>query len=74
MFSFKEKQKIAAGVEKLLLSIGNPEMPLSKPYFELHVAGKEAWSWADIRPNTTIRDISPNAKIGSWWDGKSRRD
>ena len=20
------------------------------------------------------RDINPNSKIGSWWDGKSRRD
>jgi len=51
MFSVKEKQYISSQIEKLLLSLGHPEMPKSKPMFELHVVGKEDWSWADIKPN-----------------------
>ena len=53
MFSFKEKQKIAYAIEKLLLSLSHPEMPNDKPNFSLHVKGKESWSWAVIKPNWT---------------------
>lgn len=59
MFSVKEKQHIAAEVEKLLLALKHPEMPTEKPMFELHVKGKEDWSWADIRPNHTFSASSP---------------
>lgn len=51
MFSMKEKQMIAAAVEKVLLEIDHPEMPKERPVFKLHVDGKESWSWADIEPN-----------------------
>lgn len=51
MFSVAEKQHIAAEVEKLLLSLGHPEMPSERPLFRLHVEGLETWSWADIEPN-----------------------
>ena len=51
MFSMKEKQIIAAAVEKALLEINHPEMPNERPSFTLHVDGKESWSWADIEPN-----------------------
>jgi len=56
MFSVKEKIHIASQIEKLLLALDHPEMPKSKPNFTLHVDGKEAWSWADIRPNWLVED------------------
>lgn len=51
MFSRAEKQRIAAKVEELLLSLNHPEMPNERPIFMLHVNGVEGWSWADIEPN-----------------------
>lgn len=53
MFSVAQKQLIAAAVEKVLLDLHHPEMPLEKPKFHLHVDGTESWSWADIEPNWT---------------------
>lgn len=57
MFSPKEKQFIAAAVEKAILSLNHPEMPKSNPAFILHVVGAEDWSWADIKPNWTFEEI-----------------
>lgn len=54
MFSIKQKQHIAAEVEKLLLSVNHPEMPTTRPDFILQVAGKEAWSFAVIKPNHAV--------------------
>ncbi len=51
MFSVKQKQQLAAGIEKLILDIGHPEMPTEKLNFHLSVIGKEPWSWAEIKPN-----------------------
>lgn len=51
MFSKDEKIKVAAEVEKLLLNLNHPEMPNERPSFQLHVEGKESWSWAVIDPN-----------------------
>lgn len=51
MFSIKEKQHIAAVIEKTLLELNHPEMPTEKPVFTLHVDGKESWSFADIKAN-----------------------
>lgn len=59
MFSQTQKQDIAAVVERLLLSLHHPEMPLQKPTFSLHVDGKEAWSWAVIKPNWMFDEINP---------------
>lgn len=59
MFSKDEKQRIAAEIEKLLLSFNHPEMPKEKPFFSLHVKGAEAWSWADIQPNWTYEKKAP---------------
>lgn len=59
MFSLKEKQHIAAEIEKLLLSLNHPEMPKGNPKFSLHVEGKESWSWADIAPNWTFNETPP---------------
>jgi hypothetical protein len=59
MFSLKEKQHIAAEIEKLLLAINHPEMPKRHPRFRLHVDGAESWSWADIEPNWTFETKAP---------------
>jgi hypothetical protein len=59
MFSLKQKQFIAAEIEKLLLSLSHPEMPTERPKFKLHVDGKEEWSFADIEPNWTYEDNPP---------------
>jgi hypothetical protein len=59
MFSMKEKQYIAAQVEKLLLGLEHPEMPTEKPVFTLRVEGKEDWSWAEIKPNWTFSIDNP---------------
>lgn len=59
MFSLKEKQHIAAEIERILLELKHPEMPDSNPRFMLHVDGKESWSWADIAPNWTFKDTAP---------------
>ena len=71
MFSVAEKQKIAEAVEKVLLEINHPEMPSEKPDFELHVNGKESWSYADIKPNWFWNDqgspVNPNP-----WNEKAR--
>lgn len=71
MFSQQEKQHIAAEIEKLLLSLEHPEMPKEKPMFELHVIGKENWSWAHITPNWTFTPDQPPTK--SWWNEAARR-
>ena len=51
MFSIKEKQYLAYGIEKLLLELKHPEMPDKEPIFTLSVKGKESCSWAEIKPN-----------------------
>ncbi len=50
---------IAQKIEELLLSLNHPEMPTERPKFSLHVDGKEAWSWADIKPNWVYYDGKP---------------
>jgi hypothetical protein len=59
MFSLNQKQFIAGEIEKILLGLNHPEMPLEKPKFTLHVDGKEEWSWADINPNWTYGPDNP---------------
>ncbi len=51
MFSKAQKQYIAEGVEKLLLSLNHPEMTGDFTHFKLEVAGREDWSHAVIQPN-----------------------
>ena len=65
MFSIKEKQLIAAEVERILLSLKHPEMPTDKPRFSLHVNGQEDWSFADIQPNWTF-GVSHPPRINPW--------
>jgi hypothetical protein len=65
MFSLQEKQLIAAAVEKVLLDLKHPEMPEEKPAFTLIVPGKEAWSYAIIKPNWTF-DEKNKPEINPW--------
>lgn len=60
MFSVKEKTMIAKKIEELLLSLKHPEMPDKMPVFEIHVEGKERWSWANIKPNWTFNNSPPS--------------
>jgi len=64
MFSTEEKRKISGEIEKLILSFHHPEMPEEKPYFKIHIDGKESWSWADIEPNWKYNE-NPG-KINPW--------
>jgi len=62
MFSRQEKIKIAKAVEKVLKQINHPEMDIKNIRFQLHIEGKEPWSWADIhetRPESSIGE-DPN--------------
>ena len=61
MFSMKEKQFIAAQIEKLLLELNHPEMPNEKPRFSLHVDGKESWWKAVGTCGTTLKKALENA-------------
>ena len=56
MFSVAQKRQISQAVEKVLLDLHHPEMPVEKPRFHLRVEGAESWSWADIEPNWTFDD------------------
>lgn len=69
MFSAREKQMIAAAVEKALLEIDHPEMPKERPDFKLHVDGKESWSWADIEPNWKYEN---GGTTTTWWNETAR--
>ena len=66
MFSRKEKQQIAAGVEALLLSLRHPEMPTERPRFSLHVDGAESWSLADIEPNWVYAETGVQTNENPW--------
>lgn len=66
MFSMEEKKHIAAVIEKALLDLKHPEMPDKKPSFELHVDGKESWSWADIKPNWTFGPGKQPIGVNPW--------
>lgn len=73
MFSIEEKKKIAAEIERLLLSFDHPEMPKEKPRFLLCVQGKEIWSFAEIvDPTTAIEKFGPEPK-GNPWNEKARQ-
>lgn len=56
MFSVRQKREIADAVHRILRDTEHPELPQrGKPIvFRLHVAGAEAWSWADIQNNEAV--------------------
>lgn len=70
MFSRAEKNRIAAAVEQVIRDINHPEMDNDNIHFQLHVSGREPWSYADIKEN------SPDNTVGSDpnpWNEVARR-
>jgi hypothetical protein len=51
MFSQRQKHEIAEKVQKILRETNHPELPKGEIFFQLHVAGKHPYSWADINNN-----------------------
>jgi hypothetical protein len=60
MFSIRQKREISDQVQKILRDTNHPELPDGEIVFNLHVAGKESWSWADIRNNGAVTNPVPN--------------
>ncbi len=60
MFSLRQKREISDAVQKVLRGTGHPELPEGEIRFQLHVAGAEGWSWADIRNNGAVTDPGVN--------------
>lgn len=57
MFSIRQKRDIAEAVQIILRSTNHPELPPpgEEINFILHVEGKEAWSYADIKNNGSVK-------------------
>ncbi len=64
MFSIREKQLIAASVQKILRDTGHPELPKGEISFLLHVDGAERCSWADIQNNGVYENSPPS--VNAW--------
>lgn len=62
MFSLQQKRAISNEIQRILRDTNHEELPESEIEFHLHVEGKEAWSWADIRNNGDV----PNPGINLW--------
>jgi hypothetical protein len=60
MFSVRQKREIAEKVQQVLRDTAHPELPAGEIQFHLHVAGAEAWSWADIRNNGAVQNPGVN--------------
>jgi hypothetical protein len=60
MFSVRQKREIADKVQAILRETNHPELPAGEIQFQLHVAGAESWSWADICNNGAIAKPSVN--------------
>lgn len=62
MFSVKQKREISEAIQKILRKTNHPELPPDEIKFNIHVWGKETWSWADIKNNgaVLIPDVNPH--------------
>lgn len=60
MFSLRQKRAIADAVQRILRETNHPELPEGEIAFQLHVVGREAWSWADIENNGSVRTPTIN--------------
>ena len=74
MFSIEQKRRISSIIEKALLEMNHPEMPKEKPKFQLHVEGKESWSWADIEPNWIFDDGHKEPEINPFNEANSQKE
>jgi hypothetical protein len=69
MFSMQQKRQIADAVQKILRATHHPELPAGEIAFNLHVEGRESWSWADIRNNGAV----PNPGVNPWNEAQASR-
>ena len=70
MFSVNQKREISEHIQQLLAETNHPELPeKGEIEFNLHVAGAESWSWADIRNNGAIENPSVNT-----WNEKQDKE
>ena len=60
MFSIRQKREIADAVQAILRATNHPELPEGEISFNLHVDGRELWSWADIRNNGAVTSPGVN--------------
>ena len=60
MFSARQKREISEKLQQILRDTNHPELPEGEIYFDLHVYGKEFWSWADIKNNEAVKNPSIN--------------
>lgn len=60
MFSIRQKREISDKVQKVLRETNHPELPEDEIQFLLHVDGAESWSWADIKNNGSVNNLSIN--------------
>ena len=61
MFSVRQKREIAEAVQAVLRATNHPELPKGEITFHLHVEGGEAWSFANIKNNGSVKtpDVNP---------------
>ena len=58
----RQKREISEGIQNILRETNHPELPEGEIQFEIHIKGREQWSWADIRNNSacTNPEINPH--------------
>jgi hypothetical protein len=69
MFSIRQKREISEKVQKILRETNHPELPETEIQFNLHIEGKEVWSWADIRNNGAV--VHPS--INPWNESQDKK-
>lgn len=55
MFSVREKRFIAEKIQEIIRSTNHPELPEGEIEFDIHIKGKEDWSWANIKNNGSVK-------------------
>ena len=63
MFSSEVKAKIASQIQKILRETNDSELPDGEIRFQLHVEGKESWSWADIVNNGAVEGVDSHIVV-----------
>ena len=60
MFSVRQKREIANKVQAILKETNHSELPKGEIGFKLYVYGAEPWSFADIKNNGAVTNLSVN--------------
>jgi len=61
MFSMLQKREIADKIQIILRETNHPELPQHEIQFHIHVMGATNMSWADIKNNGAVLNLSVNA-------------